>query len=191
MDKATEPPKPGKKEKRRGRGKVTPRVSVEEQVIKAEIPPGSRFKGHEPFLVQDLVISVTRDLLPARTLGHARWTDDPGPVAGGDRGPFRSGTPPLRADAIPSGAVDAAPAAGVVAIGGGVDLEAAVATPVDRETRGLRRRSPGCSARRAGDIAVGVAWTTPARAMPGRTAFARRSAMTGSPGSARGHRRAG
>jgi Transposase IS66 family len=58
MDKGTEPPKPAKKEKRRGRGKVTPRVSVEETVIKAEIPPGSRFKGYEPFLVQDLVISV-------------------------------------------------------------------------------------------------------------------------------------
>jgi hypothetical protein len=59
MDKGTEPPKPGKKEKRRrGRGKVTPRVVVEEKVIRTEIPPGSRFKGYEPFLVQDLVISV-------------------------------------------------------------------------------------------------------------------------------------
>ena len=58
MDKGTEPPKPTKKEKRRGRGKVTPRVSVEEMVINAEIPPGSRFKGYEPFLVQDLVIST-------------------------------------------------------------------------------------------------------------------------------------
>jgi hypothetical protein len=59
MDKGTEPPKPAKKEKlRRGRGKVTPRVVVEEKVITTEIPPGSRFKGYEPFLVQDLVISV-------------------------------------------------------------------------------------------------------------------------------------
>ena len=58
MDKGTEPAKPTKKEKRRGRGKVTPRVVVEEQVITTEIPPGSRFKGYEPFLVQDLVISV-------------------------------------------------------------------------------------------------------------------------------------
>jgi Transposase IS66 family len=58
MDKGTAPPKPAKDQRRRGRGKVTPRVSVEEKVIKTEIPPGSRFKGYEPFLVQDLVISV-------------------------------------------------------------------------------------------------------------------------------------
>ena len=58
LDPGTEPPKPGKQEKRRGRGKVTPRVSIDETVIEAEVPPGSRFKGHEPFLVQDLVISV-------------------------------------------------------------------------------------------------------------------------------------
>jgi len=58
MDKGTEPSKPAKKEQRRGRGKVTPRVSIDEKVINAEVPPGSRFKGHEPFLVQDLVITV-------------------------------------------------------------------------------------------------------------------------------------
>jgi hypothetical protein len=59
MDKATEPPKPIKEEKRRCRGKVTPRVIIDEQVIKAAaMPEGSCFKGHEPFLVQDLVISV-------------------------------------------------------------------------------------------------------------------------------------
>ena len=59
MDKATEPPKPIRKGKQRFRGKVTPRVSIENQVIKAAVPEGSRFKGHEPFLVQDVVISAT------------------------------------------------------------------------------------------------------------------------------------
>jgi hypothetical protein len=58
MDKATEPPKPAKKAKRRFRGKVTPRVSIEDQVVKVAVPEGSRFKGYEPFLVQDLVISA-------------------------------------------------------------------------------------------------------------------------------------
>jgi hypothetical protein len=58
MDHGTEPPKAGKQEQRRGRGKVTPRVNIDEKVIEAEAPAGSRFKGYEPFLVQDLVISV-------------------------------------------------------------------------------------------------------------------------------------
>jgi hypothetical protein len=58
MDKGTAPAKPAKDNKRRGRGKVTPRVEVEDEVIRIEIPPGSIFKGHEPFLVQDLVISA-------------------------------------------------------------------------------------------------------------------------------------
>ena len=58
MDKGTEPAKPGQKEKRLGRGKVTPRVNIEETIITTEVPSGSRFKGYEPFLVQDLVISV-------------------------------------------------------------------------------------------------------------------------------------
>lgn len=58
MDRATEPAKPAKKEKRRFRGKVTPRVSIEDQVVKVAVPEGSRFQGHEPFLVQDLVISA-------------------------------------------------------------------------------------------------------------------------------------
>jgi hypothetical protein len=32
---------------------VTPRVGIEDQVVKIAVPEGSRFKGHEPFLVQD------------------------------------------------------------------------------------------------------------------------------------------
>jgi hypothetical protein len=58
MDQGTGPSKPTRKEKRRRRGRVTPRVNIEDQVVKAAVPPGSRFKGHEPFLVQDLVISA-------------------------------------------------------------------------------------------------------------------------------------
>ena len=60
MDQGTEPAKPTNKETPRRRGKVTPRVSIAERIVKAAaVPEGSRFKGHEPFLVQDLVISAS------------------------------------------------------------------------------------------------------------------------------------
>ena len=60
MDNATAPPKCGEQDqKRRFRGKVAPRVKVEDRLVKAAVPAGSRFKGYEPFLVQDLVISAT------------------------------------------------------------------------------------------------------------------------------------
>jgi len=58
MDKATDPGKPGRQEKRRRRGKVRPRVSIEDRVLKVTAPAGSRFKGYETYLVQELVLSV-------------------------------------------------------------------------------------------------------------------------------------
>jgi len=56
MEKASEPKPPSPPKGRRG--PVTPRVAVEDQVIAATVPPGSRFKGYADFLVQDLVLRV-------------------------------------------------------------------------------------------------------------------------------------
>jgi hypothetical protein len=58
MDQATDLANPRQQEKRPGRGKVRLRVSVEDRILKAPAPAGSRFKGYETYLVQELVLSV-------------------------------------------------------------------------------------------------------------------------------------
>ena len=58
MDHATDPARPSPHEKRPGRGKVSPRVSIEDRVIKVAAPARSRFKGYETYQVQELVLSV-------------------------------------------------------------------------------------------------------------------------------------
>ena len=65
MEQGTTPKPRDRRAGRRGRGKATPRVSVEDQMVPAEVPPGSRFKGYEDFVVQDLV-------LRARTIRYRR-----------------------------------------------------------------------------------------------------------------------
>ncbi len=58
MENATEPKPEAKGVKRRGRGKVTPRVAAETEVLRVAPPKGSQFKGYEPYQVQDLVLTA-------------------------------------------------------------------------------------------------------------------------------------
>jgi hypothetical protein len=54
MERATAPKTPGAKGKPTKRGKTSRRVTEEKQVLTVPAPPGSRFKGYEDFVVQDL-----------------------------------------------------------------------------------------------------------------------------------------
>jgi hypothetical protein len=69
MEKGTGPEQSGKGSPRGGRGGKADRLTIaEERIIAANVPAGSRFKGYEDFLVQDLVLrpQVTR-------LRRERW----------------------------------------------------------------------------------------------------------------------
>ena len=88
MEKGSEPKPGGKQSKHRRRGKVTPRVRPEIEVLQVAHPPGSQFKGHEPYQVQDLVLT-------ARVVRYCRerWLTPDGvtivaPLPGGIRGHF-------------------------------------------------------------------------------------------------------
>jgi hypothetical protein len=88
MEDATGPKRHGKPGKRRGRGKVTPRVAPETKVLRVEVPAGSQFKGYEPYQVQDLVFT-------ARVVRYRRerWLTPSGetivaPLPAGTRGHF-------------------------------------------------------------------------------------------------------
>ena len=89
MEQASEPKSPrGSHGRRRRRGAVVPRVAVEERVIRAAVPPGSRFRGHQDFLVQDLVLRTE-----AVRYRRERWLTPEGrlvvaPLPGGVEGHF-------------------------------------------------------------------------------------------------------
>ena len=86
MEDATTPKRRGKSSRRRG--KVVPRVPVETQVLRVEVPPGSQFKGYEAYQVQELEIR-------ARVVRYRRerWLTPDGqtivaPLPEGTRGHF-------------------------------------------------------------------------------------------------------
>jgi hypothetical protein len=54
MERATAPRDERPKPKAKGRAKTAQRVVAEERVLAIDAPPGSRFKGYEDFVVQDL-----------------------------------------------------------------------------------------------------------------------------------------
>jgi hypothetical protein len=56
MEKASEAKPPAGGKKRRSRAGKRLRIAIEDRVLTAEVPAGSRFKGYESFLVQDLVL---------------------------------------------------------------------------------------------------------------------------------------
>jgi hypothetical protein len=154
MDRATGQPGPAAKDQKRRRGKVAPRFAIETRVVRAAVPEGSPFKGHEPFLVQDLMISAT-----AMCYQHARWVTSGGqpvlaPLPEGVDGHFG---PELRRFVLTQyrpRSIDAVPHRGVPARAGCGDLQAPVAAPADGQTGKLLRGSVGRPARRAGDIAL-------------------------------------
>jgi hypothetical protein len=88
MEKGTEPKPSGERARHRGRGKVTPRVAPEIEVLRVAHPPGSQFKGYEPYQVQELVITAR-----AVHYQRERWLTPEGktlvaPLPSGIRGHF-------------------------------------------------------------------------------------------------------
>jgi transposase IS66 family protein len=56
MEKASRPETPSNTPRRGGGNKTAKRTIDEERIVKATVPPGSRFKGYEDFVVQDIVL---------------------------------------------------------------------------------------------------------------------------------------
>jgi hypothetical protein len=148
MEDATGPKRGGKRVKRRRRGKVTPRVMPETEVLRVAHPTGSQFKGYEPSQVQELVLTAR---LPSRALVDARWRDDRRAAAQRDPWPFWPRATPLRIDAVSPGSGDGR-ASGCAASGNRHQhLQASAHAPTDRQTGRFPDGDPRGAARRTGN----------------------------------------
>jgi hypothetical protein len=192
MEQASEPKRPTGAGKSRGRGgKQMRRVAIEDRVLSAKVPVGSRFKGYESFLIQDLVLRPI-----ATRYRRERWVTPDGrtvvaPLPPGTDGHFG---PELRRFVLAQyhqGQVTVPRLVALLeAIGIEVSKRQVVRLLIGRQGRflnearevlraGLERRRPGSRS------------TTPVRATRPRTGTARRLATITSLGSAPPARRAG
>lgn len=170
------------------RGKVRPRISIEERIITATVPPGSRFKGYESFLVQDLVLSVQ-----ATRYRRERWVTPGGQtilasLPAGIDGHFGPDLRRLVLMLYHQGQTTLPRLTTLLRSVG-------VAISERQVQRLLTERQDEFLAENRDVLRAGLEsapWpTTPVPATRRPTAFARRSATTASPGLAHGPRRAG
>ncbi len=123
-------------------------------MVKVAVPEGSRFKGHEPFLVQDLVISAK-----ATCYQRERWVTPDGrtilaPLPEGIDGHFG---PELRRFVLMQyhQGQSTLPRLATFLRSVGVAIsKRQLQRLLTDQAGGFRRRSTGCFARRSGDIAV-------------------------------------
>ena len=182
MEQATAPKPVVSLGKQRGRGGAAPRVVIEDQVIKADVPADSRFKGYEDFIVQDLVLRAE-----AIRYRRERWLTPGGKkmlaaLPGGIAGHFG---PNLRRFVLQQRHQGQVTVERIT-----TQLQAlGLAISKRQVMRLLIGRQHGFLAESRAVLRAGLhgaAWvsaTTPARGMAAGTATARRSATTASPGS--------
>ena len=150
MEKGTEPGPPAESRGRGAKAGKAGRLTVdEERVVEAEVPAGSRFKGYEDFLVQDLVLRPHVVAPAPRALAHPRRPDRHGADAGRDRRPLRAGAAPLRAGPVPPGPGDRAAARGPAPRHRHPDLQAPGRPAAERGPGRLPRRGARGAAGRA------------------------------------------
>ena len=127
MEDASEPKRSAKRGKHRRRGKIVPRVAIEDRVIKAQVPPGSTLQRLREFRGAGHRAACRGDTLPTGAMGHAGWNHRAGWLAGRRGRAFRT-----RAASFPcAGATPSRPGDGAAA-GGSNCGGSASPSPSDR-----------------------------------------------------------